>query len=257
MGLSSRCSRPSVWIPALALLAFSAAAADPQLKMAVGTMSYPFERFEKNGQISSGLLKEMGEQLASELGAEIVFVKQSRRRIESGLLSGELDITCYTHPTWWDGAQPALWSIPTIPQVERVVGLRAGQLPQKNPDEFLGKRVVVHTGYHFPSIQPLFDSGAAKRLDENKVSMLFKAVETKLADVLITSDAEIEGYFDEFPQKRTLFSVAPVPFSVVPTQCAVSPKSSWSIERINGALRAMMQRGDFDRITKKYGMAMK
>lgn len=244
----------AITLPLLAA-AFPAMAAPP-LRMAIGTMSYPMEAYGSDGIINGGLLKDLGEHLAAKLGTQIVFVKQSRRRIESGLLAGSLDITCYSHPTWWDSTQPALWSIPTIPQIERVVGLRNEKLPSTDPEDFAGKRVAVHTGYHFPMLQPLFDSGIAKRLDENQVPMLFKAVETKLADILITSDAEIEGYLNENPDKRNLFSVAREPFSIVPTQCAVSPRSEWKLESINSALRDMMRQGEFDRLTKKYGLTM-
>jgi len=251
----ARLSIPAALV-CVAILPMTAIAGET-LRMAVGTLSYPLETTGASGRITGGLLKDMGDGLAAELGATIEYVSQSRRRIDANLLSGALDIACYSHPDWWDGPKPALWTIPTVPQIERIVRLKSDQVMPTVPVGLEGKRVAVHTGYHFPAIQHLFDSGKAMRLDESQVPLLFKALETGLADVLITSEAEIRGYLDENPEKRALFDVSREPFSIVPTQCAVSPKSRWSLAAINKALAAMLARGDFDRMTARYGMAMR
>jgi polar amino acid transport system substrate-binding protein len=246
----------SLLVP-LALLGMhaNANAAEP-LRMVVGSMSYPFEVFNEQGAITGGLLKEMNEKLAHELGTRAEFLRLPRRRIEPALSSGEVDLNCYSSPAWTDNSKALLWSIPTLKQIERVLVRKASPLPTRIPDDFIGKRVSVRLGYSYASIQPLFDAGKATRMDETQVNFMFKAVATGLTDMLISSDGEIEGYFQSNPQARKEFTAATTPFSVVATQCAISPKSRWSLAKIDKALGSMMKRGDFDRMTKHYGLSM-
>lgn len=234
----------------------SAAAAEP-LRMVVGSMAYPFEVFNDQGELTDGLLKDLGVQLARELGTRIEFVRLPRRRIEPALFAGEADLVCYSSPAWTDNPKTLLWSIPTLKQIERVLVRKANPLPTRIPDDFVAKRVSVRLGYSYASIQPLFDAGKATRVDETQVNFMFKAVATGLTDMLISSDGEIEGYFQSNPQARKEFAAAATPFSVVATQCAISPKSRWSLEKIDKALGSMMKRGDFDRMTKHYGLSMR
>lgn len=232
-----------------------AQSAEP-LRFVVGTMSYPFEEFDAGGRLTGGLLKEMGERLAQQLGTQADFVRLPRRRVEPALLAGEVDITCYSSPQWSADPDTLLWSVPSLAQVERVMVLKGQPVPENIPADFVGKRVSVRLGYHYGAIQPLFDAGKATRLNETQTPFMVKAVETGLADLLISSEGEIEGYFRTKPQARSRFTIASRPFSVVQTQCAVSPKSRWSLKKINEVLLSMIKRGEMDRLSRSYGLTM-
>lgn len=236
-------------------LAAPAQAAEP-LRLIVGSMSYPFEVFDGEGQMAGGLLKELGDQLAHELGTKPEFMRLPRRRLEPTLLAGGADLVCFFSSEWTENPAILLWSIPNLKQIERVLVRKGAPLPVRIPDDFVGKRVSTRWGYHYASIQPLFDAGKASRINETQAAFMFKAVETGLTDVLITSDGEIEAYFKMNPQSRQNFAIVSQPFTVVATQCAVSPKSNWSLAKINQGLAAMMKRGDMDRMTRRYGLSM-
>lgn len=225
--------------------------------MVAGSMGYPFESFDAKGQLTGGVLKELGELIAAELNTGIEFVSVSRRRVEPSLIAGESDIACNASPKWSGHAKTLQWSIPSLAQVERSVVLKGREPPLEVPDDYLGKRVSLRLGYKFATIQPLFDAGKATRLDETDVGLLFKAVETGLSDVLITSEGEIEGHFRLHPEARKRFAIASKPFSVVQTQCAVSPTSRWPLDKIDKALATLLKRGDIDRLTQRYGLSMR
>jgi len=247
----------SLLVPLIIIGAPAAVQAAEPLRMVVGTMSYPFEVFDAQGQMSGGLLKELGDQLARELGTQPDYLRLPRRRVEPTLLAGEADIYCFDSPEWSENPKVLLWSIPSLKQIERVLVPTNKPLPTRIPDDFVGQRVSVRLGYHYASIQPLFDAGKASRMDETQTAFMFKAVETGHTDMLITSDGEIEGYFQSNPLARKKFAIASKPFSVVATQCAVSPKSRWSLEKVNKGLSSMLKRGEMDRMTKHYGLSMR
>jgi len=240
----------------LVAVAAPCARAQPPLKMAhTAGMGYPLVTMQGQ-RVTGGLLKELADLVAARLGSTARHLLFSRRRIEQAVAQGEADIMCYSSPTWSPKAVGA-WTRHLLPQVERAVTLAEQPVPQKAPDDFVGKRVTVMLGYHFAPIQPLFDSGEAQRLDDTRIDNLFRRVRLGMADVLIVSEAEIEGYFRNAPSERARYAIGKVPFSVVQTQCLVSPHSPWSVAAINGALAELEQAGEIERLARRYGMSVR
>ncbi|WP_255990697.1 substrate-binding periplasmic protein [Chitinolyticbacter albus] len=241
-----------VWMLLAAVVVPCASAAPLKMAHTAG-MGYPLVTL--SGQrVTGGLLKELGDLIAQQLGSKAQHTLFSRRRIEQALARGEADIMCYSSPTWSPQAVGG-WTRHVLPQVERAVTLAEQPVPQRAPDDFVGKRIAVMLGYHFAPIQPLFDTGRATRLDDTRVENLFRRVRLGMADVLIMSEAEIEGYFRDAPAERVQYAIGKVPFSVVQTQCLVSPHSPWSVTAVNWALVELEQAGDIERLARRYGMS--
>lgn len=227
----------------------------PPLRMAqTEAMAYPLLTVGTGNKASGGFLKDLGDLIAAELGTRAEHRLVSRRRIEGTVMSGEADMVCYYSPLWIKGGGEN-WSVPVVPQIERVVSLAARPLAYENPTDLLGRRVTVLLGYQFPELQAAFASGQVTRLDENHVDLLFRRLRLGMADALITSEVEIAGYFKRFPQERELFSVSTRQFSVTDTQCLVSPASPWRLSAINEALTRLGQNGSLSRLARSYGMS--
>lgn len=221
------------------------------------SMGYPLNSRDPQGRVNGGLLTEMGEMMAKELGLHLQTVPLARRRIEPALLRGDIDLVCYHSPGWTDQQAQLGWSIPTLPQIERIVVRKGRSMPETLPQDLVGKRISTQLGYGYPTLQALFDAGQATRVDDSKVSFQFKSVALGATDLLITSDTEIAGYFYDNPQERAQFDIARAIFTSVPTQCAVSPKSRVSLQKINQALAHLLQTGALERQAKKYGLSMR
>lgn len=242
----------------LALCRSAGVYADAPLRVAqVDTVNYPLVQLDASGKVEGGLLADMGEQLARKLGTHAVQLTFSRRRLEDAVMTGAADISCYLSPSWSDRyGKSGRWTLATLPQIERLVVGSGQPLPKAIPDDFAGKRVALILGYHYPRIQPLFDQRRATRQDFTRVEQLFHAVEQGHADVLISSEAEILGYLNANPDRRRLFTVGTVNFTVVKTQCLVSPASPWSLARIDAALASLVDSGELERLARRYGMSM-
>lgn len=232
--------------------------AAPPLRVAqLETLRYPLLEVDAQGKVSGGLLKTLGDRIAEKLGTAAQHSLWSRRRTESAVLAGEADIACYLSPIWSDVARDGQWTIPVLPQIERVVAAHGRQLPRQVPQDFKGLRVAIMLGYHYQSIQGLFDAREAQPVEDTRVDNLFRLVLTDRADVLITSEAEIEGQFRQFPAQRERFDVSKQAFTTVDTQCLVSPKSPWSLAQINAALKALVASGEIGRLAAQYGLSMR
>ena len=238
----------------LTALHTAALAGGPLRYGVVDSMGYPFNVLDTQGRVTGGLLMDMGEKLAREMGVPLEQVTMSRRRVDPSLLRGTVDVVCYFSPQWSTVAQQLQWSVATLPQIERLVVPKVHTVP--GPDDLAGKRIATQIGYTYPSLQPLFDAGRAKRVDESRVALMFKALDLGAADVLVTSEGEIEGYFHDVPDARERFEVSAAPFTSVPTQCALSPKSAFRLQDMDKALTRLVKRGDLERLARQYRMSM-
>jgi polar amino acid transport system substrate-binding protein len=251
------------WATALAVLSGVVAlpgAAHAQAALRYGlfeSMGYPLNTRDTQGRVNGGLLSEMGELLAKELGRHVQTVPLSRRRIEPSLLRGDVDLVCYHSPGWTAQQAQFGWTIATLPQIERIVVRKGAPMPEDLPQDLLGKRISTQHGYGYPTLQPLFDAGKATRVDDSKVAFQFKSVALGATDLLVTSETEIEGFFNDHPEERGQFETSKAIFTAVPTQCAVSPKSRVSVAEINRALGHLMHNGALERLARKYRLSMR
>ncbi|MFZ6676772.1 substrate-binding periplasmic protein [Undibacterium sp. Tian12W] len=230
----------------------------PQLRVAVyENLDYPLNIFDKNHQLVGGLQKDFTDQLAKKLSTQALYAPYSRRRIESVVIQGDADIMCYSSPGWFDLPKEVGWTIATFPQVERVVVMADKASLEMLPQQLEGKKLVLQLGYHYPQIASQLAEGKIKRVDLTDVPGMFRLLALGGADAFVSSDGEIEGYFKNFPEKRSLYKVSKTPFSVVQTQCALSHKSPWKLEQINSAIQFLQETGEMDRIMRKYGLSMR
>lgn len=232
--------------------------AQDQLKIAgFETLSDPLIIFNKQHQLVGGLLKDYTDAIARGLDAKPVYRPYSRRRIEPAVVSGEADLVCYHSPQWVDQPADFAWTIPNLPQVERVVVRKDTPVPHEFPVDLEGKKIATQIGYHYAAIAPDLASGRITRVDLTDVPGMFRLLALGGADALITSESEIAGYFKKFPDKHALYSVSKTAFSVVYTQCALSLKSPWKIDQINRVVLRLQENGTQDRLMRKYGLSEK
>ena len=64
----------------------------------------------KDGQLTSGLFKDIGESLARELGVAVQFPHAPHKRTSLLLADGTVNSVCMTHPDWIEGSEYLFWS---------------------------------------------------------------------------------------------------------------------------------------------------
>ncbi len=219
------------------------------------SMGYPFFVAGSGSTPHTGLLMEMGDAIARQLSMGMVAVPLARRRVEPALIQGQIELLCYFSPSWAEQPDKLAWSIAMLPQIERVVAPKGGRMGNAPNWEFEGKRVALQLGYHYPVLQPLVDAGKTVRVDQSKVALQFRSLEIKMADLLITSEGEIEGYFNDNPNARSEFEVSRSAYSVTPTHCAIGRSSRLSVAELDKAIARLQSSGDMERMAKRYGMS--
>lgn len=206
-------------------------------------------------ELKDGLIKELGDQLAAELGTVPDFVMLSRKRIESGLEGGKVDIVCNANPSWFGNADRLGWTRDIYPQTERLVSLKS--VPDITSFEQLAsgpgvRRISTIHGYSYPTLDTLWVHNKLVRQEEMRHDLMLKSVEKNLADMAVMSELGYVWWARQNPARAAQLKMHPLVTSAVLTMCAVSPASPYTVARLNIALDRLARTGKLKTLLKRY-----
>jgi len=220
----------------LAGLAFSLQGlAQEPLRIGVADSDGPPIAVVINNTVVSGVSKDLGVLLAQQLHVEPQFIVISRKRVESFLERGKVDIVCNANPDWYDDAALLGWTHQIYPQVEKIATPRTS-LEIRQIGDLSGMRIATIRGYGYPSLEAMWATGKAKRNNEDRLDLMMKALNSNLADAAIVSELEFAAWAKSYPQAASQLKIHPLIMTSVPTMCAVSPYSRFSVEALNQAI---------------------
>ncbi|MBV8679431.1 MAG: transporter substrate-binding domain-containing protein [Aquitalea sp.] len=236
-----------------AMLSTPAAHAGGVLKIGVSDSDAPpiVELTPDNQALASGLIKELGDALAGELGMKPQYVVIARKRVENAIETGKVNIVCNANPEWFGNATRLGWTREFYPQIERVLSLK-GVPDIHHVDEMASKRIGTIRGYSYPSLEHLWAVGRTSRVDEPRLELLVKSLQKKLTDVAISSELELAWWAKTNPQEARAFKQHPITISYMPTMCAVAPNATVSVDKLNQGIEAMRRNGKLKSILKTY-----
>ena len=114
------------------------------------------------------------------------------------------------------------------------------------------ERIGVIGGYHYTAVEPLWQGQRATRVNQPRLPLLMRALQTGMVDVVINSELEMSAWARANPAQATNLRLHPLVVSVMPTRCAVSPGSRYSESRLDQAIGEMEQNGSIRRILDRY-----
>ena len=150
--------------------------------------------------LRSGLSKDIGEMLASELGMRPEFMLIARKRVEVSIETGRVDIVCNANPDWFGNAARLGWTHEIYPQLERPLTLKQTTELRQTGD-LAGKRIVTIRGYNYPTLERFWRSNPASHNEEARMELLVKSVQKRLSDVAIVSELEFAAWARNWPQE--------------------------------------------------------
>ncbi|TDR72517.1 substrate-binding periplasmic protein [Paludibacterium purpuratum] len=210
----------------------------------------PIAVIEQN-TLKSGMSKDIGEALGQALARKVDFVIISRKRVESSLENGKVDIVCIANPVWYGDAGQLGWTREMFPLVERVAVL-AGKPPVHSLGDLVGKRIGTIRGYSYPSLESMWANGKASRDTEDRLELVMKALLINVADAAIVSEQEYGVWAKANSETARQIRLSAFQFSSTPTMCAVSPQSHFSVDTLNRAIGRLQQQGKFKAILRSY-----
>ena len=187
---------------ALCLLAatLTATAADDTLTVGVtendAAPSMIFS-YSPQPQLDGGVWKDLLDSIGHQLGQRVEYLPLARKRMDSYLQNGQIDMVCNTNPAWWEAPERFHWSLPLSEQVERFVSPltlheRITSLSQLN-----GRRIGTVIGYHYPALAYAFAHGA-QRIDQQQANLQLRAAASGRGACIVTDDPYL--YFARLTQ---------------------------------------------------------
>ncbi len=232
-------------LPSFLLGAASARAADTLVMLLDHSAVMPTVRIE-HGQVVEGINRDLALLLAERLGREARFLLMPRRRVANTLERGEADLLCDYLPAWLPG--PFLWSRPFLPSAYWVVTRRDRPAPGFL-QALLKQRIGTVRGYAYPELEAAL-GGALLREDAPNSEASLRMLSLARVDHLA-----VVQRFLEYQQHIGAFATPlhpPLVVSSYLSQCALSPRSSITVERLNQALSDIVDDGSLERVLQRY-----
>jgi ABC-type amino acid transport substrate-binding protein len=235
------------WLASL-LLALPLWAAAAELRFIAPTnLAEPLARFE-NGQLRGGLLKDLGDALASRLGRQARYVSMPSKRVAQALMEGDGQMVCYVMPGWIDGDLD--WTLPVIPDAE-VVAARRDAPPVQSLEDLRSQRVGTVLGYRYPHLlapgrsQLPFHRFDAPDTRANLAKLLAGRMPYALVDELALRD-----FMRRRPGSGLRVDLVVTRYTA---PCALARGSGLQLEQVNRALAALLHEGEVARWLRRYG----
>jgi len=235
------------WIAALPLmLALGAAqgALPVMTFIAPANHMMPFADFH-DGEMTGGLLKDIGDELAHRMGYTARFHTVPGKRVAIALTQGEADGVCFVMPGWIDGTFK--WTRPTIPGAGVVVAHTGAPLI-KSLHALADERVGTVLGYRYPELDELLHN-TLRRDDAPSVQHSIAKLVAGRSRYAIVDQMTIEYYLKMNPATPLRVDLVYLKYKA---SCAFSVTSPVRFSEVERVLAGMVEDGTIERILARY-----
>ena len=209
-----------------------------------------------NHKLTSGIIKDLFDQLAQQLNITIEYVQTPRKRAELYLNNGRIDAIAVSNPKWLANSDSYQWSEPLFAEQDWLVTLTKKKKKITAIEQMKGMIIGTTRGYVYPKLSNYFTKNTIIRSDAKNLQANFKRLQLERLDGFIDADILINYYFQQHYSKtqQREFSIEKVNISQHYVHTAISANSPVSASQFNHALSQLKQQGIIDTILKKYGI---
>lgn len=235
------------------LVAFSAPSyAETHLVLSYWTDATPPFAWSKGGQLSAGLIKDIGDELAKQGGYTVEYREVPVKRIEAQLAEGLIHVDCITNPIWKENPELLSWSPVLFKGADRFLVQKGDEHDIASLEDLRGKTVGTYNGYvYHPAIMQMFASKEAQAEQVQGIEKGVRLVGLGRLDALIDFDVLLLYQIrqDQSNDNLTLASFHADDYDL---QCAYSPHSPVAAEELDSKLKSMIKAGFISKALNKY-----
>ncbi len=212
--------------------------------------SPPFLQFDNNTEtpiIQGGLFFDLGLEIGRKLKRPIRFMLSPRKRLDSELAEGVIELVCYNTEAWAGSyAKDYNWSIPIFKQSNLIVGLKKTMAnPQlKSLKDLKGRTLGTALGFVYPALSPYFKDGRIKREDAISGADNIAKLLSERVQYIVLNNLE----YNYYRKKHSNLQEAPFEIDPINVKCASSKKSDLKINDINAAVIKSKKSGRLQKV---------
>ncbi|XZG70139.1 substrate-binding periplasmic protein [Chitinibacteraceae bacterium HSL-7] len=207
-----------------------------------------------SGKPAGGLLYELGNLLAAQLGGKAEHRRVSLKALKSGLGNGEIDLACHVSPVWWPEL-PGRWTRQLFAHVDRLVIRHGSDVSSLSAGLAQVHRLGVLASEHPARVDVLFAGRHVTVVTEKSVVDALAGLMAGRSDALMLADGDMNKLLETAPEYLTRIQVLPQPLAVVQTQCIVSPRSRLPLSAVDEAITQLIKDGEVARLLLRYQMS--
>lgn len=216
----------------------------------VSPAGYPPYLINEKGR-TTGIMWEVVAKISERLGYQLEAVKVPRKRVDQLLRKEMIDGTSRAKE-WTDRPEDFLFTDPIV-DIEEVVFFPSDSTAEfQVVEDLYSMTLVTHLGYHYPALQPYFESGQIKRFDVARDKDLFVYVlrgeefDAAIADRLV-------GQWLLLKQNmQNKFRISSEALSTYGFRLMLRPDWQSFAEDFNRELASMHRKGEIDSILSRY-----
>lgn len=204
------------------------------------TNSPPYAIFDLTGNLSSGISKDIVDELGRQLKVKVDYLNLPRARVLSWLQEGQADIACFLNPEWVNEPDTVLWSVPLF-NTQQLIIRRHRSSAIRSVTQLAGKRIGTTRGFTYPELAILFQTKSAIRDDSNSLESNLLRLQQHRLDVVMTVDLSFDYYVSIFGNDD--FSADPLWAQPSSVHCALSKLKPQRANLIFSLLKQQVDEG--------------
>lgn len=227
-------------------------AAPPLLRFALGqAWAMPFAQIV-DGRLQGGILFEMMSQIAANAGAEAQITVLPPKRVDAALDGDQIDLHCLLAPAWLDKQPPATrWSVPLLALDDQLLagpGFKGD--PGFDAATARGLSIGLVISYRYPTLEAALRNGQLLRDDAPSQQRVLEKLARGRTDLAVANSQMVEWFNKGLPPAQRLKPLQNL--SSVMTHCLLSAKPAMAPERIQAAVRQLVESGQLKAILARY-----
>ncbi|HKW83558.1 MAG TPA: transporter substrate-binding domain-containing protein, partial [Burkholderiaceae bacterium] len=212
----------------------------------VDSNAMPLAGYE-DGQLRNGILKDVGNAIARQLGRTARFVTLPRNRVGTALVEGQVDGNCYLLPAWMEPAAVS-WSRPLIPNQDLVVG-RTDAAALRSAADLADEPIGTVLGYRYPELENGLGSRFRRDDAPDMISNLRKLAAGRVRYAIV------DRLTLQYETRTTLRDFKPGPSLTLASfvaSCVFSPKGKVPTAELQRSVDALLLDRTIDTILARY-----
>ena len=197
------------------------------------------------GQMTGGILFELGQALAQQLHRHAEFLTVPRKRLDSALAAGTVDGICYVLPGWIDA--PAHWTPAFLPNEDLVVGGPHVAAPP-SVAALAGQLLGTVLGYRYPELENTLGD-AYQRDNSPSMPLNIRKLVAGRYHYAAIDRLSLDYHARLYPELKTWSTLM---LSHFQAGCAFSQASRLPMNEVDAAIRQLVREGTVRRILAHY-----
>lgn len=237
------------WVWGLTMFSAAACAAPP-LRVAVSTAwAMPVGAVE-SGNLQSGIVYDVYQEIGQALGREVKQVVVPRKRLGVVGNEGEIDLRCHATRGWVNAPEKFEWTRPLYTVEDVLFGSRQKPAPESLAGVPGHTSVTTVLGYSYPALDALFASGRLVRDDSPNEAKVLQKVTAGRAEFGVVSSIALHWYRKS--TERHGLANWELSIESTPILCAIPKAGSVSAKEIREAIDQLIRSGKVEKLLARY-----